>query len=211
MDLDLGKTLSDGTIDRELLEAACAGDGHAQEKLFSILIPLFIRLARAIRWEFRFPGGPELDEDMSHDVAVHFMRGDDERAPYWRIRWWLDHPDAPFEHWIVAGASNYLISLIASLKRRSQREVELTEDVAVAATGDCEVSLDTRDLIWECMARMNENQRNALYLRYYKGFSGSEIAKRMRISRNAVDQLMHRARIELGRLFREAMGDDPDW
>jgi len=211
MNLDLGKQLSDGTIDRDLLEAACAGDRHSQEKLFSILIPLFIRLARAIRWLSKFPGGPELDEDMAHDVAVHFMKGDDVHAPYWRIKRWLDHPTAAFERWIVAGASNFLISLIMSLKRRSEREVELTDDIAELATADCDVLSDMRDLIWECMAQLTENQRTALYLRYYKGLSGSEIAKQMGISRNAVDQVMHRAKIEMGRLMREATGDDPDW
>ncbi|MDR3748634.1 MAG: sigma-70 family RNA polymerase sigma factor [Acidobacteriota bacterium] len=112
----------------------------------------------------------------------------------------------PFHKWLLHVAGNQCIDALRHRKRGRQLFVEVEEDVAVLEAANPEpsplgavLSKEDRTQVRDAIARLPENYRVPLVLRYYGELSYDEIAQQLGVQKNYVAALLFRAKQELRR------------
>jgi RNA polymerase sigma-70 factor (ECF subfamily) len=112
----------------------------------------------------------------------------------------------PFPRWLLRVAGNQCIDVLRRRNRGRQVIAEVEDGAAVIeATSSAPsplgalVSAEERALVRDAIARLPENYRVPLALRYYGELSYDEIAQQLGLQRNYVAALIFRAKQELRR------------
>jgi RNA polymerase sigma-70 factor, ECF subfamily len=112
----------------------------------------------------------------------------------------------PFPKWLLRVASNQCIDALRRRKRGRRVIVEVEEEVAIIEAAGTEpsplgavLSAEERAQVRDAIARLPENYRVPLVLRYYSELSYDEIAQQLDLQRNYVAALIFRAKQELRR------------
>ena len=112
----------------------------------------------------------------------------------------------PFFRWLLRVASNQCIDVLRRRKRGRQVIVEVEEgaEVVAAATSEASplgavLSAEERAQVRDAIARLPENYRVPLVMRYYSELTYDEIAQQLGLQRNNVAALLFRAKHELRR------------
>src|ERR1700758_2986806 len=112
----------------------------------------------------------------------------------------------PFPRWLLRVAGNQCIDALRHRKRGRQVIVEVEEGVAVLEAASSEpsplralISTEERAQVRDAIARLPENYRWPLVLRYYGELSYDEIAQQLGVQKNYVAALIFRAKQELRR------------
>jgi RNA polymerase sigma-70 factor (ECF subfamily) len=111
----------------------------------------------------------------------------------------------PFPRWLLRVAGNHCIDALRRRQRGRQVIVEV-EDTSVVEAPSSElsplaavISTEERAQVRDAIARLPENYRVPLVLRYYSELSYDEIAQQLNLQRNYVAALIFRAKQELRR------------
>jgi RNA polymerase sigma-70 factor (ECF subfamily) len=112
----------------------------------------------------------------------------------------------PFPRWLLRVAGNQCIDFLRRRQRGRQVFVEVEDGAAVIEAASSEpsplsavISTEERAHVREAIARLPENYRVPLVLRYYSELSYDEIAQQLGLERNYVAALIFRAKKELRR------------
>jgi RNA polymerase sigma factor (sigma-70 family) len=128
-------------------------------------------------------------------------RADDVVAETFAIAWRrFDDLPPDLEPWLYGVARRVLAGQWRSQSRQSALVSRLV-DVSAAAASDSDEA-DHAEL-YEALARLSESDREALLLTYWEGLDTERAAVVLEISRDAVNQRVHRARERLRALCHE--------
>ena len=112
----------------------------------------------------------------------------------------------PFPRWLLRVAGNQCIDVLRRRRRERQVVVEAEDGGAVGEASSPEpsplsaaMSNEDRALVQAAIARLPENYRVPLVLRYYSELSYDEIAQQLGVEKNHVATLIFRAKQELRR------------
>ncbi|HEV2730155.1 MAG TPA: sigma-70 family RNA polymerase sigma factor [Terriglobales bacterium] len=112
----------------------------------------------------------------------------------------------PFPRWLLRVAGNQCIDALRRQRRGRQVIVEVEEGATVVEAPSAEpsplgalMSKEERAQVRDAVARLPENYRLPLVLRYYSELSYDEIAQQLDLQRNYVAALIFRAKQELRR------------
>ena len=112
----------------------------------------------------------------------------------------------PFTRWMLRVAGNHCIDALRRQRRGRQVIVEDEDGVAVSEAPSPELSplsavlrTEERAQVRDAVARLPENYRVPLVLRYYSELSYDEIAQQLELQRNYVAALIFRGKQELRR------------
>jgi RNA polymerase sigma-70 factor, ECF subfamily len=112
----------------------------------------------------------------------------------------------PFPRWLLRVAGNQCIDALRRRQRGRRVIVEVEDGAAVIDTASSEpsplgalISREERAQVRDTIARLPENYRVPLVLRYYSELSYDEIAQQLDLERNYVAALIFRAKQELRR------------
>ena len=112
----------------------------------------------------------------------------------------------PFPRWLLRVAGNQCIDALRRQRRGRQVIVEVEEGATVVEARSAEpsplgtvMSKEERAQVRDAIARLPENYRLPLVLRYYSELSYDEIAQQLDLQRNYVAALIFRAKQELRR------------
>jgi RNA polymerase sigma-70 factor, ECF subfamily len=112
----------------------------------------------------------------------------------------------PFHRWLLQVASNQCIDALRRRKRGRQVIVEFEDGAAVIEAASPEpsplgavLSTEERVQVRDAIARLPENYRVPLVLRYYGELSYDEIAQQLGLKRDYVATMLFRAKQELRR------------
>ena len=112
----------------------------------------------------------------------------------------------PFPRWLLRVTGNQCIDALRRRKRGQQVIVEAAEEVAVIEAASSEpsplgavLSREERAQVRDAIARLPENYRLPLVMRYYGELSYDEIAQQLGLKRDYVAALLFRAKQELRR------------
>jgi RNA polymerase sigma factor (sigma-70 family) len=177
--------------EEELARAALAGEGEAFAELYDR------HEQRVYRFCVRLLGNPDDAADATQETFMRLLK----RLPA------LEGRELNALAYVLTAARHACYDVIQGRKRveLSGEEIEppsrepgsLDEDPERAA-----LLATTRELAQRAHARLAPRQREALALRELEGLSYDEIGSIMELERNAVAQLISRARIKLAELVR---------
>lgn len=85
------------------------------------------------------------------------------------------------------------------LKTAWHRRVVLSEDVSVLQAEE-----EKTDETLKCVMALPDKYKTVIYMHYYEGYSGREIAKLTHKGESTIYSLLHRGRKALLRMLREA-------
>ena len=112
----------------------------------------------------------------------------------------------PFPRWLLRVAGNHCIDALRRRQRGRQVIVEVEDGAAVVESPSsgpsplaAVISREERAKVRDTIARLPENYRVPLVLRYYSELSYDEIAQELDLERNYVAALIFRAKKELRR------------
>ena len=112
----------------------------------------------------------------------------------------------PFPRWLLRVAGNQCIDVLRRRQRGRQVIVEVEDGAAVVEPAGTEpsplgavLSKEERVQVRDAIARLPENYRVPLVLRYYGELSYDEIAQQLGLQKNHVGALLFRAKQELRR------------
>jgi RNA polymerase sigma-70 factor (ECF subfamily) len=166
--------------------------GHDAEALGEIYRLYFRRVSGLCRYML---DSRESAEDATSEVFLKLQRS-------------IESYDGsvPFPRWLLRVAGNQCIDALRRRKRGRQVIVDVENGVAVIEAAGSEPSplgavlnAEERAQVRDAIARLPENYRVPLVLRYYSELSYDEIAQQLGLQRNYVAALIFRAKQELRR------------
>jgi RNA polymerase sigma-70 factor (ECF subfamily) len=173
----------------ELVALAQQGDQQAFATLYETYRPLVHRFLRR-----RLDGADEVVEDLTEDVFVKL---------YEKLDRYVER-GLPFTAWLYRIAHNQLVDYVRTLPRHQARSLDVVVDVAeTQATAEYRSVLD-RETLAPALARLTDEQRQAVELRFLQGMSVAETAATMGRSEEAVKKLQARALVNLRRYLTPA-------
>jgi len=137
-------------------------------------------------------GSRESAEDATSEVFLKLQRS-------------IDSYDGstPFPRWLLRVAGNQCIDFLRRHRRERQVIVEVEDRAAIEATSSEPSPLSSairtaeREQVQAAIARLPENYRVPLVLRFYSELSYDEIAQQLGLEKNHVATLLFRAKQEL--------------
>jgi RNA polymerase sigma-70 factor (ECF subfamily) len=112
----------------------------------------------------------------------------------------------PFPRWLLRVAGNQCIDVLRRRQRGRKVFMDVADGAAVMEAASSEpsplgavISMEERVQVRDTIARLPENYRVPLVLRYYSEMSYDEIAQQLDLERNNVAALIFRAKQELRR------------
>jgi RNA polymerase sigma factor (sigma-70 family) len=177
--------------DEELARAARAGEGEAFAELYDR------HERRVYRFCVRLLGNPDDAADATQETFMRLLK----RLPA------LEGRELNALAYVLTAARHSCYDIIRGRKRveLSGEEIEPPSREPGAIDEDPEraaLLATTRELAQRAHARLAPRQREVLALRELEGLSYDEIGSVMELERNAVAQLISRARIRLAELVR---------
>lgn len=150
---------------------------------------------------FRFVKNAQDADDLAQEVFVQVYES-------------LEHfrDEAQLSTWIYRIAVNKSIDFLRK-KKRKKRFAQLVsifgfgeeeEELPVSSDGDPHQNLEDvqrHQVLQQALDRLPENQKKAIVLSKYEGFSNQEIADIMQLSLSAVESLIHRAKKNLKKIL----------
>ncbi|KAA3615850.1 MAG: RNA polymerase sigma factor [Calditrichaeota bacterium] len=150
---------------------------------------------------FRFVKNKEDADDVAQEVFIQVY----ESLTHFR-------EEAELSTWIYRIAVNKSLDFIRK-KKRKKRFAQLTslfgfnednEEIILPADDNPQQDIEQKErklVLDSALEQLPENQRTAITLSKYEGFSNKEIAEIMAMSISAVEALMHRAKKNLQKLL----------
>jgi len=136
-------------------------------------------------------GNPDDAEDAVHDALEKALRQPDS----------YDSGKGPLKPWFLRIVRNRCIDLV----RRRRPTEDRVEEISDSAMGpDKAAELADRDrVLKQALASLESEQRQIIVLRDYMDLSYAEIANVLDIAAGTVMSRLHRARVALGKAYRE--------
>ena len=187
----MGGASSDWT-DEELASALSSGD----ETAFRMLADRY--LSKVYAYCARVTGDGADAEDLSQDVFLRLWRN----ASQW------DEERLPFEAWLMVLARHRCIDYLRRKQRRPRAEAideDLPDERADPGRETHEKEVAQR--VQDALMKLPFNQRSAIVLRYYQGYSNEETAAILDVTVYALESLLKRGKANL----RRALGDFGKW
>jgi RNA polymerase sigma-70 factor, ECF subfamily len=172
-----------------LIERARGHDGEALEEIYRRYVQRVFGLCRYML------GSREGAEDATSEVFL-------------KLQHTIESYDGsiPFLRWLLRVAGNQCIDALRRRQRGLKVFVEVEEGAAVIEASSAElsplgavISKEERVQVRDTIARLPENYRLPLILRYYSEMSYNEIAQQLGLEKNYVAALIFRAKLELRR------------
>ncbi|PCH61829.1 MAG: RNA polymerase [SAR86 cluster bacterium] len=176
--------------DEEAMAAICNADKEAYQYLVS-------KHFKAIsHYAFRILGNSKDTEDITQETFLRLWLKADK---------WQAHK-ASLSTWLHRITHNLCIDYLRKDKsaisddidaQASEGKIATEEELASYSGGDIEVSFDKKQKLEALQTALNQlpiNQRNALTLCHYQGFSNKEAAVIMDVSHKAIESLIIRAK-----------------
>ncbi|HEY4026285.1 MAG TPA: sigma-70 family RNA polymerase sigma factor [Candidatus Dormibacteraeota bacterium] len=171
----------DGDRDVELAEALATGDVDALARLYDRYGPL------AYSVSVRILGDPGKAEDVVQDAFLKLWNGAGR----------FDSHRGSLRTWVITAVRNRSIDYLRgrSAHERQEREIPLETEARGAGSDpwrEVAASLE-RDVIREALASLPPEQRQAVELAYFGGYSHREIAEMIRVPLSTVKGRMRLA------------------
>jgi RNA polymerase sigma factor (sigma-70 family) len=167
--------------DEELMSAVARGD----EAALGMLVGRHAARLRA--YLLRYSSNPEDADDLLQEAWVRVARS---ARRYDAKR--------PFRSWLYGIATNLARDLF---RRRATRE-RAQGELAMQPRMEAELGPIERSDLLERIARLPENRRAVLHLRYFEGMNEAEMAEVLGIPRGTVKSRLHAAMRELRSEYR---------
>ena len=173
-------------MDELLLRRARKGDPDAFEQLMT---PLEQRIWR-ICWHYT--GDREAAADCGQDAMVRIWRGLDSYRG-----------DCAFETWVYRVAANCCLDYLRKKKRDRSESIEPMREKGFdpadpkAVTEEQAVAAEEKEQLRACIARLPEEQQEALVLTQLEGIPYETVAKMLGISEGTVKSRVNRAKSKL--------------
>ena len=158
-----------------LVERAASGDIEAFGKLYTI------HVERIYRYVFYQVKDKMTAEDITEEVFIKAWRAIDS----------CKGRGETFSSWLYRIAHNCTIDTLRSRQKRLAMETEATADVSYSKQ-EAEVSLKRRELL-EAIARLPQNQKQVIVLKFIEGLDNQEIGQVMNKNQGAIRVLQMRA------------------
>jgi len=171
----------------DLVHRAQQCEEAAQTSLYQVYYPKVYNYAHLQLGEV------QAAEDLASDVMVKVL----ESLKDYQFR------GTPFAAWVFRIARNRLIDLHRRRQRRG--EVALSETLPSRDAGPPSLAerAMSRDELRAALARLTEEQRQVVALKFIEGFDNRSVAKVIGRSEGAVKSLQHRALLSLRRILTE--------
>ena len=173
-------------MDELLLRRARKGDPDAFEQLMT---PLEQRIWR-ICWHYT--GDREAAADCGQDAMVRIWRGLDSYRG-----------DCAFETWVYRVAANCCLDYLRKKKRDRSESIEPMREKGFdpadpkAGTEEQAVAAEEKEQLRACIARLPEEQQEALVLTQLEGIPYETAAKMLGVSEGTVKSRVNRAKSKL--------------
>ena len=173
-------------MDELLLRRAQRGDPDAFEQLMTPQEQLIWRVC------WHYTGDREAASDCGQDTMIRIWRSLDKY-----------HGECAFETWIYRVAANCCIDYLRKKKRDRSESIEPLREVGFdpadpkAGTEEQVIKAEEKQRIRECIARLPEEQRDALVLTQLEGIPYETAARRLGVSEGTVKSRVNRARAKL--------------
>lgn len=158
-----------------LVERAASGDIEAFGNLYTIYVE------RIYRYVFYQVKDKMTAEDITEEVFIKAWRAIDS----------CKGRGETFSSWLYRIAHNYTIDVLRSRQKRLARETEVTADVSYSKQ-EAEVRLKRQELL-EAVARLPQNQKQVIILKFIEGLDNQEIGQVMNKNQGAIRVLQMRA------------------
>ena len=146
---------------------------------------------------YHFVRNPEDADDLAQEVFVQVFKSLTEFRE-----------DSELSTWIYRIAVNKSLDFLRKKKRIKRfgwilsldNPEEADQEIVLPADGDAQSEFETQErqqILHQAIQKLPENQRIAITLSNFEGFSNKEIAEIMNISLSAVEALNHRAKKNL--------------
>jgi RNA polymerase sigma-70 factor, ECF subfamily len=168
----------------ELVSRAQQGDQTAFADLYEQYRPLVYRFLRR-----RLDGSDEIVEDLTEDVFVKV---------YEKLDRYVER-GLPFTAWLYRIAHNHLVDHLRSLPRMNAASLDEVAEVPERAANAAFSRVLDRQALEPALARLTDEQRQAIELRFMAGMSVAEAGAAMGRSDEAVKKLQARALVNLRR------------
>ena len=173
-------------MDELLLKRAQRGDPDAFEQLMTPLENLIWRVC------WHYTGERETASDCAQEAMVKIWRS---LGNY--------RGDCAFESWIYRIAANCSLDALRKRKRDKSESIEPLREAGFdpadpePGTEEKVISKDQHQQLRECIARLPEDQREALVMTQLEGISYEEAATRLGVSEGTVKSRVNRAKTRL--------------
>ncbi|MCS6829284.1 MAG: sigma-70 family RNA polymerase sigma factor [Armatimonadota bacterium] len=189
-------TVNTADADRQAIERFLAGDAGAFEELYLRYQPYVYNVVNGI------VQNAEDARDVTQDVFLHVY---DSLSRF--------RGGSAFSTWLYRVAVNAAITHV----RKEKRHPQIPLDALREFRADIEVEpeqqatrAETQQAVQEMLAKLPEQQRAVLVLRYFQELSLEEMAEIMNCSVAAVKVRLHRARNSFRRLFEKRHPQEDD-
>jgi RNA polymerase sigma-70 factor (ECF subfamily) len=174
---------------KRTVRRAASGDEEAAGTLFDSYYP------RVFRYALGKLARPDDAEDVAAETFARVLRDLD------RFKW----KGGGFEAWLFRIASNLVVDHVRAAQR--ERADEAATEVLERTTPERAVlASETQAEIGRAVARLGDDQREVVLLRFVAGLDTLETGKVMGRNANAVRQLQHRALENLRQMMSEETG-----
>ncbi len=158
-----------------LVERASSGDIEAFGNLYTIYVE------QIYRYVFYQVKDKMTAEDITEEVFIKAWRAIDS----------CKGRGETFSSWLYRIAHNYTIDVLRSRQKRLARETEVTADISYSKQ-EAEVRLKRQELL-EAVARLPQNQKQVIILKFIEGLDNQEIGQVMNKNQGAIRVLQMRA------------------
>ena len=173
-------------MDELLLRRAQRGDPEAFEQLLTPLEQMIWRVC------WHYTGDREAASDCGQDTMVRVWRGLEKY-----------HGDCAFETWVYRIAANCCIDYLRKKKRDRSESIEPLREQGFdpadpkESTEEQVIRAEEKQRLRECIARLPEDQREALVLTQLEGVPYETAAIRLGVSEGTVKSRVNRAKATL--------------
>jgi len=168
----------------ELVARAQQGDSQAFAELYERYSQQVYRFLRR-----RIDGSDEVVHDLTADVFVKV---------YEKLDRYVER-GLPFTAWLYRIAHNHLVDYLRTLPRYQASPLDAAAEIAEQGAGTAFGRVLDRQTLAPALARLTDEQRQAVQLRFLEGLSVAETATMMGRSEEAVKKLQARALANLRR------------
>ena len=173
-------------MDELLLRRAQRGDPDAFEQLMTPLEQMIWRVC------WHYTGDREAASDCGQDTMVRVWRGLEKY-----------HGDCAFETWVYRIAANCCIDYLRKKKRDRSESIEPLKEQGFdpadpgESTEEKVIKAEEKQRLRECIARLPEDQREALVMTQLEGVPYETAAERLGVSEGTVKSRVNRAKAKL--------------